>query len=198
MKNPLLVTMRGPDNGELDLTKLSDFEAGYIVLKKLAQAYPGMTWGQLVALSERAPVTMSGWWTDFTEAVSAPVRNVGGLIGDAFREGGSYIGKGVRLFTDKKVVDGADRAYRGFTESGGVTGFWTGSDPFGFGGGEGGEAGGFQEWVKSFITNLGSGAKANQAGAFGLPAGVLPWAIAGGLALVFVFGKVERRGGSRG
>jgi hypothetical protein len=211
--NPLLVTMRGPD--EIKFHELSNFEAGIIMLHKLDQMLPGVTWGQLIYAGRD---TMGRSWLERMAskaggAVMDAGRGVGGAAMDVARSSGDIIksavdatgekiGEATRLFTDEKVVDGASRAYKAYTDGGGIAGFWGGSSIFGQNSGtsdaEGESAAG---GIWDFITNLGSSAKksasANQAGLFGIPSNVLPWAIAGGAVLVILFARPGAPAGHR-
>jgi hypothetical protein len=222
MNNPLLVTMRGP--GDFNLGDVSDFEAGIIVLSELNKMQPGITWGELFSMGRiNGSGTMGrGFWERQAKraggavmtvargtggAVMDVARGAGGVAMDIQRSGGDIVmsavnavgdkvGEATRLFTDQKVVEGGAKAYKAFTDGGGIAGFWGGSGVFGKGGGEGATdeegmsaAGG----IWDFITSLGSSAKkktgANEAGIFGIPSNVLPWAIAGGAVLVVLFAR---------
>lgn len=188
--NPLLVTMRGIPylpSGEINLAALSDFEAGFIILDLIAKSYPGITWGQLLAMADQQPERMNGWWTDLKKTVTAPVRDLGGMIGEVSRSAGHGV---MEFLRDDKVQDNIYKAYTGFADSGGVAGFWGGSSIFGQGGGGagGGDDGGIMGWLNGFISGLGGEAKQNQAGMFG-GGNALPWLIVGGFVLATIFGK---------
>lgn len=204
--NPVVVTMHGP-RGSYDIRDMSNFEAGVVVLSRLNELIPGLTWGQLAAGVDR-PEVMAGWLTDLGKAVKGGgsaimdvgrsvggtvmdiTRSGGSIVGDAFDATGDKIGDAVRLFTDKKVIDSLNSAYKTYTDGGGLAGFYGGNYMSMFQG-QGDDsslqnaAGGIWE----FITNLGAGAKSktNQlASVGGLPGGPLPWAIAGGVILVLL------------
>ncbi len=148
--NPALVTMQGP--GDLDIRDLSNFEAGALILSRITEANPGITWGQLAASVGRdGSGRMSGWLTDITKSVKGAastvmdagrsgtsgvmdvVRGGGGVVMDVTRSGNSLIGDAfdgvgdkmadaLRAFTDKKVIDGLNSSYESFSSSGGITG----------------------------------------------------------------------------
>ena len=191
MKIPTLVTMHG--QSVLEFTDLSNFEAGVILLAEINKRVPGITWGQLAATVKRG--TMAGWnpfravgnlAKDVGSAVMDVTRSSGDIVGDAFDATGETIGAAVRLFTDKKVIGGMNDAYKGFTDGGGVAGFW-GSGSL-FGGGEEGEEKNAAQGIWDFITNLGAGGKKAAAdgasvGGIGAVPGVV-WAIGGGVVLL--------------
>ena len=212
-QDPLIVTMAGPN--DLDLRRLSNMEAGLVLLSKVTRAYPGITWGQLADMAGR-PELMGGWLTDLghkvasatrggTSAVMDVGRGAGGtvmdvtrsgnsLIGDAFDATGDKIADAVRVFTDKKVIDGLNSSYESFSKSGGITGA-VGGGLFNFGSddatGEDGQSKSAMGGIWDFIVNLGAGAKSKlNAGSApnvgGLPGGPLPWALAGGVILILV------------
>jgi len=56
--NPLLVTMRGP--GEIEISSLSNFEAGIAAPSLVGRALPGVTFGDLGRMSQEG--RMSGVW----------------------------------------------------------------------------------------------------------------------------------------
>lgn len=210
MNNPVLVTMRGPQ--DIDIRNLSNYEAGLAMLGLIHRLYPGITFGQLPALAAQGRTYgdgAMGWsitgalrsvgdtlsptkiYNGIADKVGDVKDGVGDVLKSTFDSSGSAGGDVVRLFTDKKVIDGANSSYASFTQSGGIFGAVGGSGLSNFLGGEDGSsqsgASSFMEW----ISHLGSSAK-NQAGVAGLPGGVWPWAIAGGAVLFFVFGKKDK------
>jgi len=217
MNNPVLVTMAGPK--AVDIRSLSNFEAGVAMLGLIHRVFPGITFGQLPALASQGSAyrsgAMAGWWTDLKKGAGnaiSPTKTYNGIadklgdvkdgIGDILKDStdatGGAFGDFIRLISDKEVIDGANSSYESFTGSGGIWGAVGGSGFSDFMGGEsGGEGGGEESGMNSFmswISHLGSSAKdqANKAGVGGIPGGVLPWAIAGGAVLFFVFGKKDK------
>jgi hypothetical protein len=215
--NPILVTMRGPASEDFNVLRMSNFEAGILALSRLNEVMPGLTWGQLAA-GIAAPVRMSGWLTDLTKAVSAPVKSAGSLVMDVGRGAGgavmdvsrsagdlvknaadatgSKFGDAVRLVTDEKVMASANSAYKTYTDGGGVAGFFGYNSIFGKGGGggTGGESDGAAGGIWDFIVNLGSQVKAKVAGtqaasaSGGMPPWAVPAAVGGVVVLYLVFG----------
>lgn len=211
MKNPLLVTMNAPPGNSTptlgDYLELDDFQAGVVALRMLANEYPGLKWNQLPAIGAEArmrnPASMGGWLTDLKKgaskigsAVVAPVTYAKDAVGDVFSSVGSNVADAARLFTSDDVVGGVNNAFKGFSDGGGVAGFWGGSDLFGGGGGSdssgGGDSGG--GFFMNLISGIGSmfktkvAAGANEAGMFG-GGSVLPWAIAGSAVLLVFFAR---------
>lgn len=198
MNDPLIVTMAGPN--DLDLRRLSNMEAGLVILSQVTRAHPGITWGQLANLAGR-PELMGGWLTDLshkvasvsrgaTSSVADVGRGAGGvvmdvtrsgnsLIGDAFDATGDKIADAVRVFTSKKVIDGLNSSYSSFSQSGGITGA-IGGGLFNSGAGGGDAAGadgqqsGSMGGIWDFIVNLGAGAKAKLSAASASDAGGIP------------------------
>lgn len=208
MSNPMLITMAGPQGGAIDMSKLSNFEAGILTLGVINQLYPGIKFGQLPALAmgTRGQTMGRKWWEKALATVN-PVEqfhNVSGVVGDVkdgigdvlqdtFSSSGDAGGGLVRLLTDKKVIDGANSSYSSFTDSGGIFGAVGGSglSDF-FGGGDEGDSKAAGMW--DFITNLGSNAKGNAqlSGVAGLPGGILPWALGGAVVLTLLFGRRDK------
>lgn len=122
MNDPMLVTMRGPE--DIDLRDLSNFEVGYLVLSALEKEMPGMTWMDLADLAGRSPERMGTSWfrkighavadasrsgtsavmdvaRGGTSAVMDVGRGVGGAVAGATRTGNSFIGDAFDAVGDK-------------------------------------------------------------------------------------------------
>lgn len=197
--NPLLVTMRGPS--DIQIEDLSNFEAGIAFLVMLDQLAPGITFGDLPKLA--AGETLSGFnifraTSNLVKGVGSGVADAAGTVakgigtvkdgvGDVLRDTFTTVGKGagdaIRLVTDEKVVDGASRIGTAYATSGGSEGVRNL-----FGGSDTGES------ILQFISNLGSSFKGassapvSEASMFGGTKN-LPWVIAGGAVLVLLFAR---------
>lgn len=181
MKSPLLVTMSGP--ADFDISGLSNFEAGIATLALIDRVYPGIRWKDLPGLAAGIrPGTLSGW--NPFKAIYKGVGNIKDGIGDVLRDTGNYVGGAfgdtVRLVTDEKVIDGASRLGTAYATGGGSEGIRNI-----FGGKDG-----MANSILDFISGLGEKAKGvNTAGAGGMDASILPWAIGGGVVLALLFGR---------
>lgn len=207
---PVLVSMSGPavSKKNFNLSKVSDFEAGIILLDDLAQVFPGLTVGQLLALGDGHLERMGKHWWE-KGPVGVITRNVGKaadtlnpekviesaghIVGEAVRGVGHVGAEFLRTMTSDQVLHFANSSYDHFTADGGVSGAIGGGQFSGGYGGGGSESGGqagsgsgdWWEYISGFISNLGGQAKAQASGA-GLPGGVLPWALGGGVVLILL------------
>lgn len=191
MRNSLIY-MAGPED-KVDLSKLSNFEVGVLVMDQITHAIPGLTWGQLYAMASGEKMAgpfdfVTDLVDDVGSAIMKPIRGATSVVMDGFRTVGHA---GMEFMRDQKVQDNIKMAYQGFAESGGVAGFFGGSNFFGGGGGGGGNSedggGDFMDWLNGFLSQVGGSAKAQHAGMFS--GGSLPWLVAGGAVLVLIFGK---------
>src|SRR5690606_17306542 len=178
--NPLLVTMRGP--GEIEISSLSNFEAGIAALSLVGRAIPGITFGDLVRMSQEG--RMSGLWDVIKSAGSV----VGDVVSNVVDKTGEKIGEAVRLFTDEKVIDGAARLGTAYATSGGSEGVRNL-----LGGGENANQ------VVDFVSQIGEffkGVTGSQSGQYSAAstgtANVTPWLLGGGLALVVLLLAVRK------
>lgn len=217
MKSPMLVTMSGPspvlEDGSIDVTRLSNFEAGLAMMGLIHRVYPDVTFGELpkLAYAPGAEFMGRGFWerqlshvTDTLSpgkvfnSVSSGVGDVkdgiGDVLKDTFNSSGDAGGNVVRLLTNKKVIDGANSSYASFTDSGGIVGAIGGKGISNiFGGGDSSSSGTAGNSLMDWITHLGAAtkAKAAQADMSGLPGGLLPWAVGASVVLFVVFGRRE-------
>jgi len=180
MKNPLLITMSGP--GDVDLSQLSNFEAGILTLALIDRVYPGIRWRDLPAVAGGfRPEVLNGWLTNLTRAVGNVKDGVGDVLKDTANYVGGAFGDTVRLATDDKVIDGAARLGTAYATGGGSEGVRQL-----FAGDVGGAANSFLD----FVSGLGEKAKGmTTAGAGGMDMSVLPWAIGGAVVLALIFGR---------
>lgn len=111
-----LYTMEGMAgiNDSIDVTRLSDVEAGVHFFKTLDRMAPGITWREL-----QDPQLMGGWWTNLKKATSATLRKTGNLTKDIVNVTGRKIGEATRLITDEKVMNGVSRAAMAYASGGG-------------------------------------------------------------------------------
>jgi len=178
MRNSMLVSMAGPDSPSLQ--DLSDVEAGIAALVMLNNFYPGITFAELDRMMFPGVDTMGKKCTGVFGCIGSFFSDSTGLLGRTFSDAGSKMGEWggdlVRLFTDKKVIDGASRIGAAYASGGASEAAQT-----------------FGQKAMNFLSNLGSSFKGEdgktQAGMMGLPGGLLPWAIAGGVVLVLLFGR---------
>jgi len=192
-----LITMAAPaSEQDIDISDLSDYEAGLAFLGMVNQIYPGVTMRQLgqLAYGNRIETMGRSFWERQLSHVSdalSPTKTfnkvktavgdikdgIGDVLKDTFDATADAGGSIVRLFTDKKVVDGLNSSYESFTSSGGILGAVGGSSL----------SEGASNFV-TFLTNLGNKAKANANAAstsMGLPDWAIPVGI-GGVALILL------------
>jgi len=181
MKNPLLITMAGP--GDIDLSNVSNFEAGIATLALINKLYPGVKWGDLPTLAAMAPGnSMRGWLTDIGKTIGNIKDGVGDVLKDTFTTVGGGLGDATRLVTSAPVMEAASRAGAAYATGGGseaargVLGQMFGSS---------GDAADAQiSQLMDFISGLGSTAKGSAGGAAtGGGVNILPWAL-GGVAVL--------------
>jgi len=108
-----------PEVAKIPIKDLDDPGAGLVFLKMVTDMYPGITWGQLMAM-KRKP-TLSGWWTDFKGGVSDIYGGGKTFIGDVVEGTGDVLGSGVRLMTDEQVAGSVTTA-AGMYATGGISG----------------------------------------------------------------------------
>jgi hypothetical protein len=180
MKNPLLITMAGP--GDIDLSEVSNFEAGIATLVLINKLYPGIKWGDLPVLAAlRSGEPMKGWLTDISRSVGNIKDGIGDVLKDTFTTVGGGLGDATRLVTSAPVMDAATRAGAAYATGGGseaargVLGQMFGSS---------GDAADAQiSQLMDFISGLGSTAKGTTASGTGAGFNILPWAL-GGVAVL--------------
>lgn len=182
MKNPLLITMAGPN--DIDLSGVSNFEAGIATLVLINRLYPGVKWGDLPALAAGARSTTMGkkWYERAMSAVGDIKDGIGDVLKDTFTTVGGGLGDATRLVTSAPVMDAVTRAGAAYATGGGseaargVLGSLFGSS---------GDAADAQiSQLMNFISGLGSTAKgATATGATGPGVNILPWAL-GGVAVL--------------
>jgi len=138
------------------ILELDDPEAGIMFLKAITEAYPGITWGELLnfrrsGLAEQPPPQLAGigdffgrQWDNFTDAVSD--------TGDKLGEWGGDI---IRLVTDKEVVDGVSRYGTAYATGGGSEGIRAFMENLG---------GGDPSQIMDFLGNIGRQGKTAIAG----------------------------------
>jgi hypothetical protein len=180
--NPTLVTMQGPKSQGIQ--SLSNFEAGIATMGVIAREYPGITWGQLLALSGHGQ--MSGWFTDFKRGVGSLRDGIGDILRDTVSMVGGVAGSGIRLVTDQEVLSGLSQAAAAYATGGASAAAGSlggGTDSAGVGGS-----------IVDFLSALGLSSKAKSSGAVeDMPRWVLPVSVGiGGLLLVMM-----TRGGRR-
>jgi hypothetical protein len=183
MKNAL-ISLSGP--GEIDLSTLSNFEAGIAMLSIIDRVYPGITLSQLNDLMNNEG--MGNLWT-FVKSAAGDIKDgIGDVLHDTKTITGSILGSGVRLAADPKVIDAASRAGAAYATGGGSEAASGALQSLGL-------SKGSSDQVMQFLNGLGSvfkgdsGPAANQSSVMGLPGGVLPWAIAGSAVLVLIFAR---------
>lgn len=172
--NPLLITMAGPN--DIDMSNLSNFEAGIATLALINRVYPGVKWGDLPVLASlRDGEPMRGWLTDIGKTIGNVKDGIGDVLKDTFTTVGGGAGDAVRLVTSAPVMDAATRAGAAYATGGGseaargVLGQLFGSS---------GDAMDSQvSQLMDFISGLGSNAKAGPGGAAGAGVNFLPWAL---------------------
>ncbi len=189
MRNPpLLVTMNAPPGsrsksrpGPAEYLALDDWNAGIVALNIFGKQYPNVRMSDLPGFARYStlPVSSMGGFFDFVSTVSdfagRQIGNIGSVVADTSRTAGGFLGDGIRLLTDEKVVDGASRLAS--AGSGAITGI------------PGGDS------IMSFIKALGSNFKTDVAAQSGAPAPAnwVPWA-AGGAGLLVVVMLLRPRG----
>lgn len=192
-----LITMAGPALS-VPISDMSNYEAGLAMLGVINQVYPGIKFGQLYQLAYgNRPETMGRKWWERAGSALNPVNafnsaagvvgdvkdGIGDVLKDSFDATAGAGGDLIRLFTDEKVIAGANSSYESFTGSGGVGGAVFGTGIFGGGGGT--DGGGGEKGLFEWIVNLGSAVKGKagqvQAASAGgeIPGGILPWAVGG-------------------
>lgn len=170
MNKPALITMHGPKRNNargFDLSKMSNFEAGIATLILIDEVYPGAKFKDLPAIAARYHgEALSGWWTDFKSSVGDVKDGIGDVLKSTFSTVGGGAGDALRLATDEKVVSGATKWGTAYASGG---------------------ASGIADEIFNFMASLGSSAKAAVPdGAAEATKNVLPWALAGGGALLLV------------
>ena len=179
--DPVLVTMNGPRG--LQVSNLSNFEAGIAFLTLVDRLSPGITFGELVRSMEVSEY-MAGWWTDLKKATSSVKDGIGDVLKSTMETVGSAAGSSVRLVTDEKVIDGASRLGTAWATGGGSEGVRSV-----LGGGN------MADQLIGFISSLGDSFKAKSAPieqasmGGGMNAAMLPWLIGGGALLVLLVGR---------
>lgn len=195
MRDPLLVTMRGPN--DLDVRSLSNFEAGIAFLTLMDSFSPGITFGELAAaIDGEDSGRMAGFWSSIKKAATSVKNGIGGVLRDTGNYIGDKAGSAVRLVTDEKVIDGAGRIGSAYATGGGSEGVRGLLESLGGGKGEGSNT----EKILGFISSLGSAFKGQaegdvQTAGFAIPKTALPWMVAGGGALLLI--GLTRGGGRR-
>lgn len=114
-----LMTLSGPpalvppELRNINISELSDFDAGLVVLKVLSSMYPGITFGELFGAKSK----LSGWWTDLKNGIGDVYDGVADWYGDMGDTGSDF----VRLFADEEVsgaiMDGVAAYYSGGTST---------------------------------------------------------------------------------
>lgn len=184
--NPLLVTMHGPN--ELDVTSLSNFEAGIAFLTLVDKLVPGVSWDQLDALAKGygAGDRLSGWWTDLKHSVGDVKDGIGDVLKSTVDVVGGVGGSTVRLATSPTVISGVSQMGAAYATGGGstaVTGLLQslGMSPDS------------SKQMTDFISSLGDNFKtqaglqaSSVGGGGGAMGGALPWVLAGGVVLVLL------------
>lgn len=193
--NPLLVTLRGP--GQIDLSSLSNFEAGVVFLSLVDQLAPGIKFGELPALAASGRMagfnlfravgnlvgdTASGVVSVGKGAAKGIYEGAGALkdgVGDVFKStfttAADASGDTVRLLTDEKVLDGISRIGSAYASQGGSEGVRK------LFSGDSGQK------VLDFFSALGDSFK-SEGGAVATSSSSswLPWALGGGAVLLTV------------
>lgn len=116
-----ITTLSGPGES-LNLSQLSDFEAGLVVLSEIDRAAPGITWAQYIGAG--APMAMqnrqmAGWWTDLKKGVSSVTSGVANAASSTIRFVANMGGDLVRLATDAEVFNTVARAAAAYATGGG-------------------------------------------------------------------------------
>lgn len=215
MKNsPLLVTMSGPGGllraaqpSDAEYLALDDFNAGLVALSMIEARYPGISFLELVQKPRRARrERMEGFgdwisdrWDDAEDAVSSVAhaalnagRAAGHTVGEIARGVGHAGGEVMRSVMTDKVKNFLNSTYSCYTASGGWTGAVTGNQ-----GDTSGDAcretpEGSEDWIAKIgqeFKDLIGGGGLNEAGIFGIPGKLVPWAIAASAVLVVMFAK---------
>jgi len=111
-----LYTMEGVSD-QIDVTKLSDIEAGIHYFTTVNKIMPNITWREF-----NNPELMGGWWTSLKKATSSVVRGIGDTAGGIVNFTGRKLGEATRLVTDEKVIDTITRAGAAYATGGGSEG----------------------------------------------------------------------------
>lgn len=186
MNDPLLVTMRGPN--DLDVKSLSNFEAGIAFLTLVNQLSPGITFGQLAAAIDGDDSERMAGWSEIKGAATSVKNGIGNVLKDTVNYIGGKAGDAVRLITDEEVIDGASRIGSAYATNGGSEGVRGLLESLGGGKGEGSNT----EKILEMFSALGAAFKGNapddgiQTAGFAIPKTALPWMVAGGGALILI------------
>lgn len=169
-----LFSMSGkPENDpilNMDLSKLSNIDAGIAALYAINKAYPGITWGQMLGLTPYKK--MGGKFGNFfRDTFSFTSRN----IGDFVNWSGEKAGEAVRLLTDKEVVSGLSQYGAAYATGGASAGLTGMLDSLGMG--QGG-----QDILKKLLGTLGMNAKQQT----NTIAGINPIYLIGGAGLLLL------------
>ena len=136
MREPLLITMNGPDSVQVE--NLSNFEAGVLFLSLVNATYPGIKLSEMMQLSTMEPVVMGRTFlerqlgnlskagTKLGNALVSTTGNIKDGIGDVLKDSvnliGTVGGSAVRLAADPAVSDLAIRAGSAYATGGGSEG----------------------------------------------------------------------------
>lgn len=105
-----------PELVKINIRELDDVGAGLVFLRIVAEMYPGITWGQLMAMGENQK--LSGWWTDLKSGIGDIYSGGKEVIGDVVKGTGDVLGSGIRLLTDEEVTAGLARGGAAYASGG--------------------------------------------------------------------------------
>lgn len=107
-----LILLSGDSSlSQIDPRDLDDESAGLWLLFQIARAAPGITWGQLLAADSQ---NLAGFFSSLSRVgkwIGTGTRDFvtrsGTVLKDTLSVTGDFLGSGVRLATDRQVIDGA-------------------------------------------------------------------------------------------
>ncbi len=104
--------------------ELSNTQAGLVFFKIVAEAYPGITWGQWAEMAKnyKGNKRLSGAWENFKGGVGDIYDGVAGVSKDVISGVGDIGGSTIRLLTDEEVAGTVMRAGSAYATGGGSEG----------------------------------------------------------------------------
>jgi len=107
-----------PELAKINIKELDDVGAGLVFLRIVAQMYPGITWGQLMAMKNNKNTMGRSLWDKFKNFTGDLYDGGAQLIGDVVGGTGDILGSAVRLVTDEEVANGLSRAGAAYATGG--------------------------------------------------------------------------------